>query len=104
MKRALLAGIRFYQKSVSPLRPPACRGHDVDVAFVRKGNVLSVRRNGVLAQPARGFLRGEGWHDKSGQQGEEKKTFHIIVTILLRFWLGKDTKNIVWPEMLAGLQ
>ena len=25
MKRAVLGAIRFYQRSVSPLRPPACR-------------------------------------------------------------------------------
>ena len=25
MKRAVLGAIRFYQKNVSPLRPPACR-------------------------------------------------------------------------------
>ena len=25
MKRAVLAAIRFYQRNVSPLRPPACR-------------------------------------------------------------------------------
>ncbi|MBQ7713479.1 MAG: membrane protein insertion efficiency factor YidD [Oscillospiraceae bacterium] len=25
MKRVVLAGIRFYQRNVSPLRPPACR-------------------------------------------------------------------------------
>ncbi len=25
MKRAVLGAIRFYQRSISPLRPPACR-------------------------------------------------------------------------------
>ena len=53
MKRAVLALIRFYQRSISPLRPPCCRFlptcsqyalEAVEKYGVWKGGLLALRR------------------------------------------------------------
>lgn len=53
MKRALLAAIRFYQASVSPLRPPRCRFIPTCSAYASeaiekygacRGGLLALRR------------------------------------------------------------
>lgn len=55
MKRLLLGAIRFYQKGISPLKPPTCRFYPTCSAYgweaiekygVLKGSWLTVRRIG----------------------------------------------------------
>ncbi len=53
MKKLLLAGIRFYQRNISPLRPPCCRFiptcsqyalEAVEKYGAAKGGLLALRR------------------------------------------------------------
>lgn len=55
MKRAVQAGIRFYRKYISPLKPPTCRFYPtcseyameaVEVHGALKGSWLAVKRIG----------------------------------------------------------
>ena len=43
LARAMMAAIRFYQKGISPLRPPACRFHPTCSAY----GLEAIQRHGA---------------------------------------------------------
>ena len=68
MKRAVLGAIRFYQRSISPLRPPACRFiptcsqyalEAVEKYGAVKGGVLAAKR----LSHCHPFYRGDKIYD-----------------------------------------